>query len=198
MSGSFSLRADELANGTAVLVDLSCGTCAHCAAGSTLWCSAPTAEGRRCGPEMSRGAVTLVRAAVLGVAALMRAPVASTVVVEARLASPTIVLAQRVLDAFVVPAPVLAAPEVRAWVAAREPTGRAQVILAGLDLRTAVRAVRRGGHVCVPTVTADDCTTRPSVTEIVQREVTLVSPRRATDVLERLTGPDWAAVIAAA
>lgn len=50
------------------------------------------------------------------------------------------------------------------------PTGRADVVVTLFQAREAVRAVRRGGTVCLPLAEVD----APSVTELVQREVRLV------------------------
>jgi len=67
------------------------------------------------------------------------------------------------------------------------PTGRADAIVTTRAARSAVRAVRRGGTVCLPWADVD----APSVTELVQREVRLVG----TDSLQALMAsyPDAAA-----
>ena len=70
------------------------------------------------------------------------------------------------------PGPVLAATharEVCEQITTR--TGRADAIVTTRQARAAVRAVRRGGSVCLPWADVDP----PSVTELVQREVQLFS-----------------------
>lgn len=187
--------------GSAVLVDRSCGRCSTCRSGAGLWCSAPVDHGRVVGPDLPAAAAERLRTAVLAAAALLEAPAARTTLVVTEPGSPTAVLAERLVDGFVLATPSLTDDAVRAQVAGREPSGRAAVVVAGDDVRSAVRAVRRGGHVCVPPVSPVSPTaglSRPSVTELVQREVTLLAPRQVTDVLDRLAAPDWGAAIAAA
>ena len=65
-------------------------------------------------------------------------------------------------------------PVMRDRLAVVSTSGRAPVVLTTTDALAAVRAVERGGHVCAP----DGGTPLPSVTELVQRDVTLVSARR--------------------
>jgi hypothetical protein len=50
------------------------------------------------------------------------------------------------------------------------PTGRADAVVTLSQAREAVRAVRRGGVVCLPLLPVD----APSITELVQREVRLI------------------------
>ena len=97
------------------------------------------------------------------------------------------------------PARVLVCPDpydpgLKAQLAGLESTGRAAVIVAGSDARAAVKAVRRGGHVCV----GDPGGRMPSVTELEQREVTLVGPRAVTGLIRRVGDPVWTSVVAAA
>jgi hypothetical protein len=76
-------------------------------------------------------------------------------------------------------------PDMRRRLSALSSTGRAPLVLTVTDVRAAVRAVERGGQVCGP----DDGLRLPSVTELVQRDVRLVSARG----IEALAaGSSWA------
>ncbi|MDN4160191.1 hypothetical protein [Nocardioides abyssi] len=178
----------------ALLADRSCGTCEPCAAGASLWCRSPRSTARTSSPALPGDVAPALRSAVLAVAALLDAPAARTTLVVGHEGSATLVLARLLVDGAVLAAPSLTDPALKAQVAAREASGRAAVVVAGDDVRSAVRAVRRGGHVCVPGQGAE----MPSVTELVQREVTLLAPQDVSRVLERLTDEDWAAAVAAA
>lgn len=175
----------------AVLVDRACGVCASCSTGATLWCRTPVADGHDLTPELPVERVAALADALLAVAALGAAPAAPAVLVVADPQGPTAVLARALAAGRVVVAsePAAARDEL-----AGEPTGRAAVVLAGTDARAAVRAVRRGGHVCV----ADPAATRPSVTELVQREVTLVAPQDVAALAARIDNELWSAAVAAA
>lgn len=185
-----SLGSRRTAHG-AVLVDLACGTCATCAAGATLWCRAALADGRDLTPELPGDRAAAVGEALLAVAALDAAPTTPTVLVLADPRGATAVLARTLSAARVVVAtePVEARDEL-----AGEPSGRAAVVVAGPDVRAAVRAVRRGGHVCVGGLAE----TLPSVTELVQREVTLVTPQDVAALAARIDTDLWVAAVAAA
>jgi threonine dehydrogenase-like Zn-dependent dehydrogenase len=176
-----------------VLVDRSCGSCPSCAAGATLWCRRPSAEGRDLGSPFPADRAEAVASAIAGAAALAEAPPASTVLVVDREDGPLAVLA-RVVTAGRVVGPDLSDADLRSALATTEPTGRAAVIVAGADARAAVKAVRRGGHVCVGQPGAR----LPSVTELVQREVTLVGPRDVAALVRRVGESAWAATVAAA
>jgi hypothetical protein len=78
--------------------------------------------------------------------------------------------------------------EARDRLATLSPTGRAQTVLTRHDARTAVRSVERGGHVCLP----DLHVAAPSVTELVQRDVKLVSARRIQDLAATTSWADLA------
>jgi hypothetical protein len=85
--------------------------------------------------------------------------------------------------------PVLSAssasdPVVRSQLATTTASGRADVVVADADARAAVKAVIRGGLVCLPSAAVET----PSVTELVQREVTLVAARDVTAMVAEL-GP---------
>ena len=175
----------------AVLVDHACGACAACAAGAGLWCLTPDAEARDLSPELPTERVAELAEAMLAVAALAAAPVAEAVLVVADPGGPTAALARGLVAGHVVVAPEPAAARAEF---VGEPTGRAAVVVAGADARAAVRVVRRGGHVCLTAAV----TTLPSITEVVQREVTLVSPRDVAALAARIDADLWAAAVAAA
>lgn len=189
-----SFGVEHTSSGETVLVDRACGSCAACRAGSSLHCSVPLANGRLLtAPVPAESANDLV-AAVLAAAALAEAPEVSTVVVETAESTPLAVVIRSATRARVLVAPDLADAGLRAELADLELSGRARVVVAGTDARAAVKTVRRGGHVCVGAATA----TMPSVTELVQREVTLVAPRDAAAVLARISSTDWSAAVDAA
>ena len=175
----------------AVLVDHACGACASCATGAAHWGAAPVPEGRDLTPDLPADCVAVLGDALLAVAALDAAPAASAVLVVGDPHGPTAVLARALATGRVV---VASGPAAARDAFAGEPTGRAAVVVAGSDARAAVRAVRRGGHVCV----ADPTATLPSVTELVQREVTLVAPQDVAALAARIDTDLWAAAVAVA
>lgn len=183
-----SLRTRRTTHGV-VLVDHACGGCAACVAGATLWCLDPTDEGRDLTPEVPPSRAADLVGALLAVAALQEVPASESVLVRGDADGATAVLVRALAAGRVVVAsdPMAARDEL-----ATEPTGRAAVVVAGKDARGAVRAVRRGGHVCV----ADPTAALPSVTELVQREVTLVGPRDVVGVARRVDAGLWAAAAA--
>ena len=175
----------------AVLVDRACGSCACCAAGSTLWCLALTTEGRDLTPELPRVHVEALADALVAVAALHEVSGPASVLLVRDPSGPAALLARALLGGRVVVAPDLAAAREQL---AGAPTGRASVVVADADIAGAVRAVRRGGHVvvtCQPTAL-------PTVTELVQREVSLVVPQDVAAVADRIDPTLWAAAAAAA
>ncbi len=173
----------------AVLVDHACRSCAACSAGAGLWCTAPVPEGRQLTPELPESRVAVVAEALLSIAALEEVATSSAVLLLSAPASPVAVLGSAFAKRLVVAtSPAEARAELK-----DEATGRAAVVVAGADARIAVRGVRRGGHVCV----ADPTATLPSVTELVQREVTLVGPRDVAGLAKRIDLDLWTAVIEA-
>lgn len=177
-----------------VFVDWSCAQCPACTAGAPLWCSQPSSDGRSVTEQLPARCATVLTTALLAVAALAEVPAAETVLVVAAEESPLALLARSIVVARLVTATDLHSAELRAELAQVEPSGRAGVVVAGLDVREAVKAVRRGGFVCI----ADDTSQLPTVTELVQREVTLVGPRDVAGVLARVAHDDWEAALAAA
>jgi threonine dehydrogenase-like Zn-dependent dehydrogenase len=177
-----------------VLVDRSCGRCASCTAGATLWCGQPEDEGRDLALAVPADRAETLGAALAAAAAFVEAPAASTVLVVDEEDGPLAVLVQALSSARVLVGPDPFDAALKAQLADVEPTGRAAVIVAGSDARAAVKAVRRGGHVCV----GDPAARMPSVTELVQREVTLVGPRAVAGLIRRVGDPVWTATVAAA
>jgi len=183
------------ADGTALAVlDRACGGCDACRRGVRVACTQPVSAGRA-GPERWRqrpdGAwlaahPELLLAAALADEALRAGPAAPVVVVlgAGDLASATAVAAR---GAGAVSVAVLGDAgrdagdgvlwthddaELREWVAARSPSGRADVVLAADDdLARAARIVRRGGAIATTAPGLDG--PRPTVTTLVQRELEL-------------------------
>lgn len=175
----------------AVLLDVSCGRCPQCQAGAPVWCREQGDEGR----EVVRVPAALAPdalEALLAAAALERAPDGVPVLVVAAPGSPLpgIVRRLRADDSVVCGDP--ADGEVRAALAALDTTGRAPVLVTTGDARRAVKAVRRGGHVCVSGTAAS----LPSITELVQREITLVGPRHLAPVTTRIDPLELQALLA--
>lgn len=175
-TGSRGLR---LVTGTTstLLVDGRCGDCAACRAGRDYWCL----DARESGPALAEiagvhdhGLVRRWTSALAALAAARHEP-AATLLVLAH-GSPELITDLVTLwhHGAVVVASDARDPEMRERLSELSSTGRAPLVLTVTDVRTAVRAVERGGQVCGP----DDGTLLPSVTELVQRDVTLVSAQR--------------------
>ncbi len=188
-----SLRFRRAADGL-VLVDRSCGGCASCTAGAGLWCAQPVGTGRDLTPAVPADRAGALGTALAAASAFLEAPAASTVLVVDQEDGPLALLVRALCQTHVLVGPDPFAASVKAELADLEPTGRAAVIVAGADARAAVKAVRRGGHVCV----GDPGALMPTVTELVQREVTLVGPRTVAELVRRLDGDVWTAMVAAA
>jgi hypothetical protein len=169
------------------LVDARCGDCAACGVGRDYWCLGA----RESGPVLAEIAGVrdhaLVRRWTSALAALAagRHEPAATLLVLAD-GPPELVTD---LVALWHPGAVVVASDprdsdMRRRLSELSDTGRAPLVLTVTDVRAAVRAVERGGHVCGP----DDGSVLPSVTELVQRDVTLVSAK-GIDAL--VTGSSW-------
>lgn len=180
-----SLRTRRTTHGV-VLVNHACGGCGACAAGATLWCLEPADEGHDLTPEVPLSSAVDLVDALLAAAALQEVPASETVLVHGDADGATAVLVRALAAGRVVVASDLVAARDEL---ATEATGRAAVVVAGRDAQSAVRAVRRGGYVCV----TDSTAMLPSVTELVQREVTLVGPLDAVGVARRVDASTWAA-----
>jgi hypothetical protein len=178
----------------AVYVDRSCGSCGACLAGAGLWCLRPTEAGRDLTGPVPADRVDTLTAALSAAAALAEAPTAGIVLAVGDEDGALGILVRAVTDARVLVVPDPSAAGVKEQLGRLEDSGRAPVVVAGPDVRAAVRAVRRGGHVCVglPAVSL------PSVTELVQREVTLVGPRDVAGLIGRLDQDTWNSAVAAA
>ena len=173
----------EVGGATVSVVDRACGSCPACAAKRPHWCRAP----RQQGTEVLRVPAVPpapVQAWVTGLAAVQAAElVAGSTVLVLSTADAD---AARDLVGLVHDGPALATadardPDVRRMLADTLPTGRAPAVLALTTGRAAVRAVDRGGVVCLP----DEVPEPPTVTEVVQRELTVVG---ALDVPSLVAG----------
>lgn len=180
-----------LTDGTSTrLVDARCGACAACIAGRDYWCLGA----RTSGPVLAElaevrdlAAVRRWTSALAALAAAQKEPGATLLV----LADGSADVVTRLVASFhpgpVVVAPNARDPEMRHRLSSLSSTGRASLSLTVTDVRAAVRAVERGGQVCGP----DDGLLLPSVTELVQRDVRLVSAQ-GIDAL--VAGSSWSAL----
>jgi hypothetical protein len=185
-TGSRGLRFVASENSTR-LIDARCGVCASCGVGRDYWCLG----GRESGPVLAEIALVpdhgLARRWISALAALAAArhEPADTLLVLTDV-SPD--LATELVTSWhagdVVVASDVRDPEMRHRLARLSSTGRAPLVFTATDIRAAVRAVERGGQVCGP----DDGRMLPSVTELVQRDVTLVSPKAIGSLV---TGSSW-------
>lgn len=178
----------------AVFVDRSCGSCTACGAGAGLWCLRPTAQGRDLAGPVPVDRVGSLTAALRAAAALAEVSTVGTVLAVGDEGGALGVLVRAVTGARVLVVPDPFDAGVKDELGRLEASGRAPVVVAGPDVRAAVRAVRRGGEVC----TGGPVATLPSVTELVQREVTLVGPRDVAGLIRRLDQDTWNSAVAAA
>ena len=161
------------ADGRLLVRDLACGRCVNCRAGAPLWCSDPADEGPVLLDLSTYDADAL---------ALLRALTAATALAESGVSTDSVVL---VLDEHPGPLHALcrlayvgdilcagdaADADLRRRLAEVSPYARADVVVTTRAARAAVKAVVRGGLVCLPSSEVE----APSVTELVQREVRLV------------------------
>jgi hypothetical protein len=181
------------------IIDLSCGNCESCAAGSRSWCERPGTDGEREGRCTGWTAPTdrldkLVKAALVASAAMHTdlGCLTVTVVGQDRQALIEMVLglgATRVLNA-----PSTLDDDLLAALRKVAATGRPDVVLTLDNCRSAVLSARRGGVVCV----GANAGVLPSLTELVQREVQVVGPGDLFSLLDALGPITWAAAVAAA
>ena len=159
-----------------------CGHCRECLGGLSVWCSQVTSHGDLAHLGHTGAAPEQDLAAVACLSAVERAGLGPGAVLIALLSddlAPWIASAARELTGAVVLATKdLKDPVLRDQLANR-PTGRADGVVVWRDAASAVRAVRRGGVVCVG---APD-PRLPSITELVQREVRIVGPGGLSDRL---------------
>ena len=161
--------------------DTSCGSCATCAAGYPVACLSPD----KTGPTVLRITGSDARAVLRRLtasAAFCAAGVAADAVVlcldDDDLDGPT--LSEYINRAHAGPtvsASTTNDPVLRARLSELRKTGRADVVVATRDASSAVKAVARGSSVCL----AHDEILAPTITELVQREVTLIAARDVRD-----------------
>lgn len=174
------------------LVDVHCGDCAACRVGRDFWCLAARDDGpvlveltgSRDGELVSRWA------AALGALGAARRDAGTSLLILADRPAESVA---SLIELFH-PGPVVVArdagdPEMRRRLSELSPTGRAAIVVTVSDVRAAVRAVERGGQVCGPL----DGLHLPTVTELVQRDVTLVAPRSIEALAAGSTWADLAA-----
>ena len=168
------------------LVDVRCGACAACDAGRDYWCLEARESGDVLAEVCGVQDTGLVRRWVSALAALALAhrSTDALLVLDDVDAEAVAALVAPWVQGDVVVAADARDPEMRRRLAAVSATGRAPLVLTVTDVRSAVRAVERGGQVCGP----DGATRLPSVTELVQRDVTLLAAR-GVDALA--TGSSW-------
>jgi len=172
-------------------VDLSCGDCPQCAAGAELWCRDRQADGPDLLPVLTAEEAGRALAAFLAAAALLEAPADGPVLVADVESSALAVTAQGLCGDRPVVVGDSREDSVRRALATLDATGRAPVVVTTGDARRAVKAVRRGGYVCLPAAAGE----APTITELVQREVTLVGPRSLARVLTALQDDELAAAL---
>jgi hypothetical protein len=178
------------------LIDVRCGRCGACGAQRDYWCWEPRADGDVLAEVTGVQDASLVRRWASALAALSVArhePAAALLVLADVDASMTTEIVAPWATGPVVVGADVRDPEMRRRLATVSPTGRAPMVLAVDDLRTAVRAVERGGQVCGP----DGGVSLPSVTELVQRDVTMVSARGIETLRARSSWEGLAAGLAA-
>lgn len=181
-------RAGSTLAGSTLLDDVSCGTCPACRAGRDYWCSAPLLTGTPLGTLRGDVAVDLVRRWTTVMCALLDAevPQDDAVLVLTQEPSDEVVrLVAGVHDGLVLTSADGRDEHTRDVLASASPTGRAQVVIALRDARTAVRSVQRGGTVCLPDAPVD----APTVTELVQRDVRLLGPSSLAPLADRHAWP---------
>ncbi len=180
--GTIAVSVDQALR---LVLDHSCGTCVTCEAGSPIWCPVPIGVGRAlCAYPEHLGGVEVL-ASLMTLSALFAAdlsPLDVALVITPGSSTGLVRLAR-----LVHPGPVLSATDpretsVRTVLAKLTLTGRADAVLSTHSARVAVRAVSRGGCVCLPDAVVDAAT----VTELVQRELRLVGPRNLHQVIEKV------------
>jgi D-arabinose 1-dehydrogenase-like Zn-dependent alcohol dehydrogenase len=195
-SQGMAIRRQRHADGTVTFADASCGACEECSAGVRLWCTNPCDEPARVGAAVPGEYADLIESALLSVAALVALRPLDrheTVLATGASAGAAAVFARKITGAAVLTASDPRDEDVRRQLADQDSSGRASVIVATDHLRDAVRAVRRGGYVCG----APNTDLLPSVTELVQREVSLIGPQDITELCQELSPDDWTSALAA-
>lgn len=173
--------------GSAAVVDLSCGRCAPCLADADLWCAQPRAHGDVLLEVPAHQDKTATRALLLADAVRCAEPAdeQTVLMLGGEVAVAAAALVRLLHGGTVLVAREARDPDVLAALEAARPSGRADVVGCYRDDRAAVRAVSRGGDVCLALQDAAATT----VTELVQREVRLIGPRSLTALLAVLGRP---------
>jgi hypothetical protein len=172
--------------GRVVIVDRSCGICPTCKSGFLLWCTDTGNERELMAPFTSMDPRSLLRSLTACAAFVVAGVDPSAVVLVLDETSSDSMSIQALLRSihpgFVVATSDPADAGARKALAQVSSHGRADVVVASHLARAAVKAVVRGGIVCLPADTVEGLT----VTELVQREVQLVGARSIQDLLELL------------
>lgn len=192
-----SARA-TLVGSVVIIEDRACDQCGNCLGGWTLRCEAPLHEGIElvtgraqigtCSGAHAQLLTSLLLAdscrAALSLCDLPGDAVVAIVQPDA---------ADRVVTAALVrlihAGPILVGPHtsdatLRDQVGRESASGRARIVATSGSARDAAKAVERGGFVCV----AGRMNDPPSVTEFVQRELCIVSPRDLRDLVRAAGG----------
>lgn len=180
------VRLLESSPGTTSVVDVSCGACSACRAGSALWCETPRDDGAVLAIAAAARACESLSALLLADAVRCADLDGDEVVLV--LGGEEAVAAGALVGSFHA-GPVLVGADPRDGglqerLLSLRPSGRADVVASAGSDRDAVRSVVRGGDVCL--VCDGPLTT--TVTELVQREVRLVGPRDPARLLEAVGG----------
>ena len=178
-----ALTATRL-GGRVVIVDRSCGICTTCKSGFLLWCTDNGNERELMAPITSMDPHSLLRSltACAAFAVASVDPSAAVLVLDEASNDPMSIkaLLRSIHPGFVVATSDPADAGARKALAQVSSHGRADVVVASHLARAAVKAVVRGGIVCLPA----DAVEGPTVTELVQREVQLIGARSIQDLLE--------------
>jgi hypothetical protein len=180
-----ALTATRL-GGRVVIIDRSCGTCTTCESGFLIWCTESGNELELMAPITSMDPRSLLRSLTACAAFVVAGvgPNAVVLVLDEASNDPMSIkaLLRSIHPGFVVATSDPTDTSARKALAQVSSHGRADVVVASHLARAAVKAVVRGGIVCLPADTVEG----PTVTELVQREVQLVGARSVQDLLELL------------
>lgn len=181
MTMEFDTLQVRVEEGITRMFDHACGNCESCLRGVLLRCTEPWPVG----VEILRGSVdpdTMMRA-VTAAAAFASSGASDDAVVLVVADQPTLGrLIRTIHPGTVIETDSTADAAVRAQLKDLTPTGRPDVVVTDRQGRAAVKAVVRGGSVALPWAAVD----APTVTELVQREVTLVGPKAVQDLVNRV------------
>lgn len=176
------VRALPAARGRVDIGDVSCGACSACAGGAPLWCANPVEHGVVLCSVRADSRDPLQSLLILASVDAAQIDGDQVIVVVGHDDGDALARLLRLVHGGTVLATTdLKAPELRSALSASRPSGRADVVATLGSARDAVRAVTRGGTVCLTGTTPADAT----VTEVVQREVRLVGPQDLRSVIDR-------------